>query len=95
MNTESIQQKSAPVEQSELITKQVFDLFRHKYVLCSSPLTNKHAGLLPWIEYYRMLGVTFFVVYNHNYNNSFDETDRLVQPYVEKGILPQLYTTLF
>ncbi len=43
--------------------------------------------MLPWIEYYRMMGVELFVVYNKNYHEQYDETDKLLEIYLNNGLV--------
>jgi hypothetical protein len=53
-------------------------------VLCSSPITNLSPYLVEWIEYYLMMGVEHFYLYDYH---TTDDSFNLTRRYVEEGRL--------
>lgn len=55
----------------------------HKLAICAM-FKNEGPWLKEWIEYHRLLGATYFYLYN---NDSTDGYAEILQPYIEKGIV--------
>lgn len=68
-----------------LLTLCVPKQIKRKYKLaCCSIFKNEAPFLREFIEYHHMLGVEHFYLYN---NNSTDDYDRILKPYIEAGIV--------
>lgn len=70
--------------------KLLFTCVRHKltpkkhYFSVCAIFKNEAPYMTEWLEYYILLGVDHFYMYN---NNSTDEYQKILKPYIDKGIV--------
>lgn len=74
----------------DLFYKMLFSVSRHKYkqkkytISICAIFKNEAPYMKEWIEYYLLIGIDHFYLYN---NNSEDDYKSILQPYIDKGLV--------
>lgn len=74
----------------DLFYKMLFSVSRHKYkqkkytISICAIFKNEAPYMKEWIEYYLIIGIDHFYLYN---NNSEDDYKSILQPYIDKGLV--------